>query len=47
MRNLIDIMDLSTEEIEELIALADYVTRFQKEKHPYDLGIPARTGVEF
>ena len=31
----------------ELIARADYVTRFQKEKHPYDLGIPARTGVEF
>lgn len=31
----------------ELIARADYVTRFQKEKHPFDRGIPARTGVEF
>ena len=31
----------------ELVKRADYVTRFQKEKHPYDLGIPARTGVEF
>ena len=31
----------------ELAARADYVTRFQKEKHPFDRGIPARTGVEF
>ena len=31
----------------ELTERADYITHFQKEKHPYDLGIPARTGVEF
>lgn len=26
---------------------ADYITRFVKERHPYDLGISARSGVEF
>ena len=26
---------------------ADYVTRFVKERHPYDLGHPARPGVEY
>lgn len=26
---------------------ADYVTCFQKEKHPFDLGIGARYGIEF
>ena len=31
----------------ELVERADYITRFQKEKHPYDRGIPARSGVEF
>ncbi len=32
-----------TEELEEL---ADYVSRIDKVKHPYDRGIPARAGIE-
>lgn len=31
----------------ELLELADYVTEMKKVKHPYDLGIAARKGVEF
>lgn len=27
--------------------IADYVTRFEKIKHPYDSGVPARKGIEF
>lgn len=27
--------------------IADYVTRFEKVKHPYDSGVPARKGIEF
>lgn len=34
-------MDLS-----ELIKRADYVTNFKKEKHPFDLGMPCRKGIE-
>lgn len=30
----------------ELIELADYVSEIKKVKHPYDKGIPARTGIE-
>ena len=30
-----------------LLERADYVTRFVKERHPYDRGVPARPGVEF
>ena len=30
----------------ELIELADYVSEIKKIKHPYDKGIPARTGIE-
>ena len=30
-----------------LLKKADYVTRFQKEKHPYDQGSLARKGIEF
>lgn len=32
---------------ELLVDMADYVTCFQKEKHPYDKGISARAGIEF
>lgn len=32
---------------EELLELADYVTEMRKIKHPYDLGIPARKGIEY
>ncbi|MFV0342165.1 MAG: cob(I)yrinic acid a,c-diamide adenosyltransferase, partial [Anaerocolumna sp.] len=31
----------------ELLELADYVSNIQKVKHPYDLGIPARDGIEY
>ena len=32
---------------EELIDLADYITRMVKEKHPYESGCKAREGVEY
>ena len=32
--------------IDDLIERADYVTKFVKEKHPFDLGMPCRTGIE-
>jgi len=31
----------------ELLARADYVTRMEKEKHPFDRGVEARKGVEW
>jgi len=31
----------------ELLARADYVTRMEKVRHPFDRGIPARAGVEW
>ena len=30
-----------------LLEAADYVSEFRKEKHPYDVGIPARHGIEW
>lgn len=33
--------------IDELVEIADYVTNFQKEKHPYDNGVNARRGIEY
>ena len=32
---------------EGLYAAADYITRMQKLRHPFDVGIPARLGIEF
>lgn len=32
---------------EKFSALADYITHFVNEKHPYQRGIPAREGIEF
>ena len=31
----------------ELAARADYISRVEKEKHPYDRGVPARPDIEF
>ncbi len=31
---------------EKLVELADYVSRIDKVKHPYDQGVPARAGIE-
>ena len=31
----------------ELREIADYVTEMKKEKHPFDLGVNARKGIEF
>lgn len=33
--------------IQPLFELADYITLMKKEKHPYDLGIKARKGIEY
>lgn len=30
-----------------LYEMADYVTHFEKIKHPYDAGVPARKGIEY
>ena len=30
-----------------LLEAADYISRIQAERHPYDRGIPARKGIEF
>ena len=32
---------------EEFMALADYVSEVRKVKHPYDVGTPARRGIEY
>lgn len=32
---------------DELFEMADYITYLKKEKHPYDLGIKAREGIEY
>lgn len=32
--------------MDELFERADYVTKFVKEKHPFDLGLPCRVGIE-
>lgn len=34
-------------EIEELFNFADYITFFEKIKHPYDKGVKARKGIEY
>ena len=32
---------------DELVEIADYVTEMRKQKHPFDLGITARKGIEY
>lgn len=32
---------------DDLCEIADYLTRFEKEKHPYDKGVKARKGIEY
>ena len=34
-------------DMDEIMELAQLVTRVEKVKHPYDAGIPARKGIEF
>lgn len=34
-------------EIKELFEKSDYITHFEKIKHPYDKGVKAREGIEF
>lgn len=34
-------------EISELFDMADYITHFEKIKHPYDKGVQARLGIEY
>lgn len=33
--------------VDEIYNIADYVTHFEKKKHPYDSGVKARKGIEF
>ncbi len=33
--------------VDELCSIADYITCFEKKKHPYDIGIGARKGIEY
>ena len=33
--------------IDELFNIADYITHFEKERHPFDKGVKARRGIEF
>lgn len=55
LEDLLELLDCARAEVvltgrdpaPELVERADYVTHFQKEKHPYDRGVPARAGVEF
>jgi cob(I)alamin adenosyltransferase len=32
---------------EKLVARADYISRIEAEKHPFEEGQPARRGIEF
>ena len=32
---------------ERVRAIADYITKMEKERHPFDSGIPAREGIEY
>lgn len=43
----VEVMMTGHKPVAELIALADYVTLVQKEKHPVDKGVTGREGVEF
>lgn len=52
---LLDLLDRTAGEVvltgrtpgEEVVKRADYITFFQKERHPFDKGVPARPGIEY
>ncbi len=33
--------------VKEILAIADYITLFEKIRHPYDSGVKARRGIEY
>ena len=46
-RNSAEIVLTGRDPDEELVDMADYVSRIECVKHPYDRGVPARKGIEF
>ena len=43
----LEVVMTGREPSEGLYAAADYITRMEKLRHPFDVGIPARKGIEF
>ena len=46
-RGLFEIVATGHRPSKQMIESADYVTRMEKIKHPYDAGVPARQGIEY
>lgn len=46
-RHLFEIVATGHRPSKQMIESADYVTRMEKIKHPYDAGVPARQGIEY
>ena len=44
--NELEVVLTGREPAPELMELADYLSDIQKIKHPFDQGIPARSGIE-
>lgn len=42
-----EILITGHKEIESIFNMADYITYFEKKKHPYDSGVKARKGIEY
>ena len=43
----LEVVMTGREPARKLRAAADYISKIEKEKHPYDQGVPAREGVEY